>query len=82
MKNLKQETKDRLNNKLIIIFSLWLLAFMGLCLYIAAKTNILAFYIAAGVFAAINLTVNALFLSLRFYKVLHIAPKQEEKYNR
>ena len=82
MKNLKQETKDRLNNKFIIIFSLWLLAFMGLSLYIAFKTNYLAFYIAGGVFAGINVIVNALFLSLRFHRALHIAPKQEENYNR
>ena len=82
MKNLKQETKDSLNNKLITIFSLWLLALAGLSLYIAIKTNILAFYIAGGVFAGTNLTINAFFLSLRFHRALHITPKQEEKYNR
>ena len=82
MKNLRQETKDSLNNKLIIIFSLWLLAFAGLSLYIAFKTNYLAFYIMAGIFAGITASVNALFLSLRFHRALHIAPKQEEEYNR
>lgn len=82
MKNLRQETKDSLNNKIIIIFSLWLLAFAGLSLYIAIKTNFLAFYIMAGSFAGITLAVNALFLSLRFHRALHIAPKQEEEYNR
>ena len=82
MNNLKQETKKSLNNKLIIIFSLWLLAFMGLSLYIASKTNILAFYIVAGICAGLTLASNALFLSLRFHKALHIAPEQEKKYNR
>ena len=82
MKNLNKVAKKGLINKFIIVLTLWLLTMMGISIYVGYRVEVMAFNYIALSLALIIIAVNALFLSLRFHKALHISPKQKEKYNR
>ena len=82
MNNIKKATRNNLINKFVVILTLWLLAIAGINLYIGYRIEVVALmYVALGI-AILTFVVNALFLSLRFIRALHISPKQKEKYNR
>lgn len=74
--------KNTILNKFIVIISLWLLAIIGVNIFIGYRANIVGFHIAAIIVAIILLTINALHISLLTRKALRIQPKQAENVNR
>ena len=69
-------------NKFVVIVSLWLLAIMGVSLFIGYRANIVGFNIAAIVLAIILVSINALHISLLVSKVIRIQPKTAKNINR
>ncbi len=74
--------KNTIVSKFIVILSLWLLAIMGVNIFIGYRANIVGFHIAAIVVAILLLSLNALHISLLVRKALHVQPKQAENVNR
>lgn len=74
--------KNTTINKFVVILSLWLLAIMGVSLFIGYRANIVGFHIAAIILAIILVTINALHISLLVRKVIHVQPKTAKNINR
>ena len=69
-------------NKFVIVISLWLIAIVGITIFLSVETKLIGFRIAAMVVAIILFSINALHISLRIRKALRLQPKQAKKLNR
>lgn len=73
--------KNTIINKFVIVISLWLMAIIGINVFVGYETGLFGFHVVAILVATILLAINALHISLRVHQALRIQPKQAERIN-